>query len=40
MFTYGVIALVLVYSAYVAEVYRAGIDSVHRSQATARARSA
>jgi polar amino acid transport system permease protein len=33
LFTYGVIALVLVYSAYVAEVYRAGIDSVHPSQA-------
>jgi polar amino acid transport system permease protein len=33
LFTYGVIALTLVYSAYVAEVYRAGIDSVHPSQA-------
>jgi polar amino acid transport system permease protein len=32
VFAYGVVALVLVYSAYVAEVYRAGIDSVHRSQ--------
>jgi polar amino acid transport system permease protein len=30
--TYGIIALVLVYSAYVAEVYRAGIESVHGSQ--------
>ncbi len=30
--TYGVIALVLVYSAHVAEVYRAGIESVHESQ--------
>src|SRR5918997_666076 len=30
--TYGIIALVLVYSAYVAEVYRAGIESVHPSQ--------
>ncbi|MDF2701247.1 MAG: putative glutamine transporter, permease protein [Rubrobacteraceae bacterium] len=30
--TYGIIALVLVYSAYVAEVYRAGIESVHVSQ--------
>src|SRR5262245_19999457 len=30
--TYGVIALVLVYSAYVTEVYRAGIESVHPSQ--------
>lgn len=36
--TYGILALVLVYSAYVAEVYRAGIDSVHQSQ-TAAARS-
>jgi polar amino acid transport system permease protein len=36
--TYGVAALVLVYSAYVAEVYRAGIESVHESQ-TAAARS-
>jgi polar amino acid transport system permease protein len=36
--TYGIAALVLVYSAYVAEVYRAGIDSVHGSQ-TAAARS-
>jgi polar amino acid transport system permease protein len=33
--TYGIIALVLVYSAYVAEVYRAGIDSVHQSQIAA-----
>jgi polar amino acid transport system permease protein len=37
-FFYGVAALVLVYSAYVAEVYRAGIESVHQSQ-TAAARS-
>ena len=29
---YGMISLVLVYSAYVAEVYRAGIESVHESQ--------
>ena len=29
---YGVLALVIVYSAYVAEVYRAGIESVHPSQ--------
>src|ERR687893_833023 len=36
--TYGIIALVLVYSAYVDEVYRAGIESVHESQ-TAAARS-
>jgi len=34
-FTYGVIALTLVYSAYVAEVYRAGIESVHESQTAA-----
>jgi polar amino acid transport system permease protein len=33
--TYGVISMVLVYSAYVAEVYRAGIDSVHESQVAA-----
>ena len=31
-FFWGVMAIVLVYSAYVAEVYRAGIDSVHPSQ--------
>jgi polar amino acid transport system permease protein len=31
----GVAALVLSYSAYVAEVYRAGIDSVHESQVAA-----
>ena len=30
--TLGVIALTLTYSAYVAEVYRAGIDAVHPSQ--------
>ncbi len=29
---WGITALVLVYSAYVAEVYRAGIESVHPSQ--------
>jgi polar amino acid transport system permease protein len=34
-FVYGTIALVLVYSAYVAEVYRAGIDSIHPSQTAA-----
>jgi polar amino acid transport system permease protein len=33
--TYGIAALVLVYSAYVAEVYRAGIESVHESQMAA-----
>jgi polar amino acid transport system permease protein len=31
-FFWAVVALVLVYSAYVAEVYRAGIESVHPSQ--------
>ena len=31
-FAYGVIALTLVYTAYVTEVYRAGIESVHPSQ--------
>ena len=32
---YGVAALVISYSAYVSEVYRAGIGSVHRSQVAA-----
>jgi polar amino acid transport system permease protein len=32
---WGIVALVLVYSAYVAEVYRSGIESVHRSQEAA-----
>ena len=32
---YGVAALVLPYSAYVSEVYRAGINSVHQSQVAA-----
>jgi polar amino acid transport system permease protein len=32
---YGVAALVISYSAYVSEVYRAGINSVHRSQVAA-----
>jgi len=32
---YGTIALVLSYSAYVAEVYRAGIESIHSSQLAA-----
>ncbi len=32
---YGVLALVLTYSAYVSEVYRAGLNSVHRSQVAA-----
>jgi len=29
---WGIVGLVLIYSAYVSEVYRAGIDSVHPSQ--------
>jgi polar amino acid transport system permease protein len=37
-FLWAVVALTLVYSAYVSEVYRAGIESVHPSQ-TAAARS-
>jgi len=32
---YGVMALVLSYSAYVSEVYRAGLNSVHQSQVSA-----
>jgi polar amino acid transport system permease protein len=32
LFIYGTTALVLVYTAYVTEVYRAGIESVHPSQ--------
>jgi polar amino acid transport system permease protein len=32
---WGVVSLVLVYSAYVSEVYRAGIESVHPSQEAA-----
>jgi polar amino acid transport system permease protein len=35
LFTVGLIALVLVYTAYVTEVYRAGIESVHPSQGMA-----
>jgi polar amino acid transport system permease protein len=34
-FIYAVVALTLVYSAYVAEVYRAGIESIHPSQEAA-----
>jgi polar amino acid transport system permease protein len=34
-FFWGIVALVLVYSAYVSEVYRAGIDAVHPSQEAA-----
>ena len=33
--TWGALALVVVYTAYVSEVYRAGIDSVHPSQEAA-----
>lgn len=33
--SYAVLALTLTYSAYVAEVYRAGIEGVHRSQVSA-----
>jgi polar amino acid transport system permease protein len=32
---YGIVALTLVYTAYVTEVYRAGIESVHPSQGAA-----
>ena len=32
---WGIVALVLVYTAYVSEVYRAGIESVHPSQSSA-----
>ena len=32
LLVYGIMALTIVYSAYVAEVYRAGIESVHPSQ--------
>ncbi len=32
---FGILALTLVYSAYVAEVYRAGIESIHPSQEAA-----
>jgi polar amino acid transport system permease protein len=35
VYFWAIVALVLVWSAYVAEVYRAGIDSVHPSQAAA-----
>lgn len=34
-FVWGLVALVIVWSAYVAEVYRAGIESVHPSQEAA-----
>jgi polar amino acid transport system permease protein len=32
---YGTLALIITYSAYVSEVYRAGLNSVHRSQSAA-----
>ncbi|MDP9286516.1 MAG: amino acid ABC transporter permease [Actinomycetota bacterium] len=32
LFVYGIMSLTLVYTAYVTEVYRAGIESVHPSQ--------
>lgn len=32
VFIWGILALVLIYSAYVSEVYRAGIESIHPSQ--------
>ena len=35
VFLYGVLGLTLVYAAYVSEVYRAGIDSIHWSQEAA-----
>ncbi|MBX3030664.1 MAG: amino acid ABC transporter permease [Chloroflexi bacterium] len=35
VYVWGIVSLVLVWSAYVAEVYRAGIQSVHPSQAAA-----
>jgi polar amino acid transport system permease protein len=35
LFILGVLALVLVYGAYVAEVYRSGIESIHWSQRAA-----
>jgi polar amino acid transport system permease protein len=35
VFFWGVVSLVLVWSAYVAEVYRAGIESIHPSQEAA-----
>ena len=35
MTLWGIVALVLVYTAYVSEVYRAGIESVHPSQEAA-----
>ena len=37
---WGIVALVLIYSAYVSEVYRAGIESILRARKQPRARSA
>jgi polar amino acid transport system permease protein len=34
-FLWGIVALTLIYSAYVSEVYRAGIESIHPSQEAA-----
>ena len=34
-FIWGIVALTLIYSAYVSEVYRSGIDSIHPSQEAA-----
>ena len=34
-FVWGIVVLTLIYSAYVSEVYRAGIDSIHPSQEAA-----
>ncbi|MEM9320959.1 MAG: amino acid ABC transporter permease [Pseudomonadota bacterium] len=36
-YIWGTVALVLTYAAYVAEVFRTGIDSIHQSQRTAAA---
>ena len=37
--TYGIASITIIYSAYVAEVYRAGIESITRASAWRRARS-
>lgn len=34
-FVWGIVSLTLIYAAYVSEVYRAGIESIHPSQAAA-----
>ena len=36
---WGIVSLVLIYSAYVSEVYRSGIESIHPSQKAAHAPS-